>query len=115
MTGIMRNSIVLVQRIVLVSLIGSAATLGIAGVGTENPAERATIPPQGLLRQVTVYELRLDDLPNDMTVTIVKKGSNPPELHVEQGRWRYDAPEGNLAALPAKVRQHVERMFGVSR
>jgi hypothetical protein len=49
-----------------------------------------------------------------MTVTIVKKGTNLPEIQVEQGRMRYSAPEGNLASFPTKVREHAERMFGAT-
>jgi hypothetical protein len=112
MNGIMRNSSVWVQRILFVLLFSCAAIVGIAAVRSENPA-RTTIAPQDLLRQVTVYELKLEDLPSDMAVTIVKRGTSKPEIHVEKGRERYVAPEGVLAALPSKVREPVVRMFGI--
>ena len=112
MREIMRNFTILVQSIAVVLAIACGVSLAL-GAQTERHTDVAAISPQRLLRQVAVYELKLDDLPNDMTVTIVKKGANRPEIHVEQGRMRYTAIEGNLGALPSKVRESVERMFGV--
>ena len=115
MREIMRNFTIWVQRIAIVLIVISVATLGVAGPLSNQETTGTAIVSQGLLRQVTAYELKLNDLPSDMTVTIVKKGANRPEIHVEHGRQRYVAPEGNLAALPSNVRSHIEHMFGIGR
>jgi hypothetical protein len=113
MKAIMANPLFSVHRIELLGVLGVVGGVALAGQ-TKDATERRTVPAQELLRAATVYELSLNDLPSDMTVTIVKHGNNPPEVRVEQGRLRWTSPDGSLAAFPRPVREHVERMFGVA-
>src|SRR5262245_38906688 len=101
-------------RFAALALVGLGGWIFAEGAQHGQASDRAVVNPQNLLRQVKAYELKLNDLPTDMTVTIVKRATSPTEIHVEQGRARYDSSEGSLAAFPRKVREHLERMFGVT-
>jgi len=51
-------------------------------------------------------------LPDDMTVTITKKGAKPAQIAVQRGDKKWDVGEDDLTKLPEDVRPHVERMLG---
>lgn len=115
MNTIVRISANLLQSMAVLVIVALGANLTRAETHAQLPSKQAVVAPQTLLQQVKAYELNLHDIPNDMTVTIVKKGSSPAEIHVEQGRMRYDSSEGSLAAFPRKVREQLERMFGITQ
>jgi hypothetical protein len=50
-------------------------------------------------------------LPANMSVTITRSGNEPAKITVQQGDKKWEVAENNLAALPADVRPHVERML----
>lgn len=52
------------------------------------------------------------DLPDDMSVTISKRGKTPAKIHVERGDKSWEITEDKLQELPDDVRVHVERMLG---
>jgi hypothetical protein len=51
-------------------------------------------------------------LPDDMSVTISKRGKTPATIHVERGDMSWDVTEDKLEQLPDDIRVHVERMLG---
>lgn len=53
-------------------------------------------------------------LPDDMTVTLEKKGGEPARVLVERGDKRWEAREDALDDLPAEARHYLEGMFGGS-
>ena len=53
-------------------------------------------------------------LPDDMTLTIEKKGGRPAEISVERGGESWRATEESLDELPREARLYVERMLGAS-
>lgn len=57
-------------------------------------------------------QAKLPPLPDDMTITITKKGKKPARITVKQGDERWAATENKLDELPDEVRPHVERMLG---
>ena len=62
------------------------------------------IVPKGALVQ--------EPMPENMSVTITKKGSHPAHISVERGKDKWDLSEKDLDKLPADVRPFVERMLG---
>jgi membrane-associated protease RseP (regulator of RpoE activity) len=56
----------------------------------------------------------LAGLPDDMTVTIEKRGGRPAEITAERGEESWQATEESLDQLPPEARQYVERMLGAS-
>ena len=51
-------------------------------------------------------------LPNDVTLTVVKKGREPAKITVVQGDKTWEVTEGNLGEeLPAPVAAYLNRMF----
>ncbi len=53
----------------------------------------------------------LPALPNDMSVTVTRQGSEPARIVVQQGEQRWEVSEKELDKLPPDVRQHVQRML----
>lgn len=53
-------------------------------------------------------------LPDDMTVTIAKKGGRPAEISVERGGESWRATEESLDELPREARRYVERTLGAT-
>ncbi len=51
-------------------------------------------------------------LPDDLSVTISKRGKTPATIHVERGDMSWDVTEDKLEQLPDDIRVHVERMLG---
>jgi membrane-associated protease RseP (regulator of RpoE activity) len=51
-------------------------------------------------------------LPDDMSVSVFKKGDEPAKITVEQGDDTWEATEETLDKLPREIRGHVERMLG---
>lgn len=52
----------------------------------------------------------LPPLPDDATVVITRRGSQPARIVVEQGSKRWEVTEKELDKLPSDLRAHVERM-----
>lgn len=50
--------------------------------------------------------------PEDMTITITKKGQKPAKIVVKQGDETWRTTEDKLGELPEEVRPHVERLLG---
>ncbi|MBN2291852.1 MAG: PDZ domain-containing protein [Pirellulales bacterium] len=54
----------------------------------------------------------LPPLPPDMTVTMIRKGDQPPKFIVKRGDEKWTVTADELDKLPADIRPHVERMIG---
>lgn len=52
-------------------------------------------------------------LPNDMTVTIEKRGDKPASVWAKQGDKSWEASEESLDKLPPEARQFAEHMLGL--
>jgi hypothetical protein len=50
--------------------------------------------------------------PDDMTITLTKKGQEPARIVVKQGDESWRTTEDKLGELPDEVRPHVERLLG---
>lgn len=50
--------------------------------------------------------------PDDMTITITKKGDSPARVTVKQGDETWKTTVDELSTLPDEVRPHVERLLG---
>jgi len=50
--------------------------------------------------------------PEDMTITVTKKGQEPARILVKQGEETWRTREDKLDELPDEVRPHVERLLG---
>jgi len=50
--------------------------------------------------------------PDDMTITVTKKGQEPARIVVKQGDESWRTTEDKLGELPDEVRPHVERLLG---
>ncbi len=50
--------------------------------------------------------------PDDLSVTITKKGKEPAKVVVEKGSDRWEATSDDLDKLPKEVRPHIERLLG---
>ena len=55
--------------------------------------------------------LRSFELPEDLTITITRSGSEPASITVQRGEETWELSEEDLSELPGEVRQHVERML----
>ena len=53
-----------------------------------------------------------NELPDDMSITITRKGKNPAQIVVQQGEEKWEASEKNLDKLPEKVRGFVGPLVG---
>jgi hypothetical protein len=51
------------------------------------------------------------EMPNDLEVTIKKKGNNPVRIKVRQGAQTWSVKENELDKLPEPIRGHVARML----
>jgi len=72
--------------------------------GARGPMRFRIFGPGAILPQPT-------PLPDDMAVTITRKGNEPAKVTVQQGDQKWEASENDLSKLPAEVRTHVERML----
>lgn len=54
----------------------------------------------------------LRDLPDDVSVTITKRGREPADIVVTQGDQRWEATEDELSKLPDRVRRMADRVLG---
>lgn len=52
-------------------------------------------------------------LPDDMTVTIEKRGDKPAKIEVKQGDKSWEANEESLDKLPPEARQYAEHLLGL--
>jgi len=50
--------------------------------------------------------------PEDMSITVTKKGEAPAKIVVKQGEQTWRTTEDELGKLPDEVRPHVERLLG---
>jgi len=66
-----------------------------------------------MVRPAITMRSRLGDLPEGMTVKILKKGKNPATIEVQKGDGRWEATEDRLDSLPGEIRQPVQRMLGM--
>jgi membrane-associated protease RseP (regulator of RpoE activity) len=57
------------------------------------------------------YELRVGDLPKDLTISISKTGEEPAKITASRGDDKWSATEKELHTLPDDIRGHVERML----
>jgi membrane-associated protease RseP (regulator of RpoE activity) len=51
-------------------------------------------------------------LPDDVTITIVRKGSEKAKITVQKGESKYEVTEDKIGDLPEDLRGHVKRMLG---
>ena len=79
------------------------------GMGERSPLRFHFVYPGTILPRGAAVQ---PPLPDNMTVTITKKGSKPADIVVQRGEQKWEATEDSLNKLPDDVRPHVERMLG---
>jgi hypothetical protein len=80
--------------------------------GARTPVGVQIIRPGRMLPPRMALMMHQPDLPDDMSVTIQKRGKEPAKIKVEQGDKTWEVTEGTLDQLPEDVRPHVEPMVG---
>jgi hypothetical protein len=58
------------------------------------------------------FQGRRTDLPEDLSITIRKKGKEPADVEVKKGEQTWSVKENDLAPLPDEVRKDVEGYLG---
>jgi len=69
----------------------------------------AQTPPPGI-PHLNVYGFS-SGLPDDVTVTVVRKGSEPAQVTIRKGEKSWESTEIQLATLPAEVRPYAEQVL----
>jgi hypothetical protein len=74
---------------------------------------RSNLPPQSLyfFGPGVVMQPAPRGLPDDMSVTIVRKGKEPAQVIVKQGDQTWETTEDQLAKLPGPARHEVEKLL----
>src|SRR5262249_41452294 len=52
------------------------------------------------------------DLPDNVTISIVRHGKDPANITVTRGDQKWDTTEKDLDKLPEDLRPHIQRMIG---
>jgi hypothetical protein len=52
------------------------------------------------------------DFPQDLEVTLTKKGQDPAKMTVRRGEQQWEVDANSLDQLPEDIRPHVQQMFG---
>lgn len=91
------------------------AGFGVAGggFGVGQPITFTPGQPAAIASPTTVHVESYSasgNLPDDLSVSIVKKGSEPARITVKKGEQSWEITEKELDKLPADVRKHVETM-----
>lgn len=66
----------------------------------------------GVLEHKDISKWIMDDVPENLSITIKKTGKQPAQITVEKGNDKWQVSEEELDNLPEDVRGHVRRMVG---